>query len=186
MEELNNSGYSFEEISPPTTKLEADELLETIRQCDERIKAAEAQRDEFRALYEQKIARADEQCDETTKADRNKKAALEELLRRFTEANVTDKRKTIKLPTGVVYTRKQPLKFYDADMHELNGYNEQLIAFVRDNAEEHLKRKESVDWLKFKGKLIVDGDVVIYAETGQVLEGFRAQELPDKFGYKLY
>ncbi len=54
MDELNNSGYSLEEISPPLTKLEADKLLEEVYQLDKQIKAREDERERLHQRYLQR------------------------------------------------------------------------------------------------------------------------------------
>lgn len=184
MEELNNSGYSLEEISP----LEADELLEEIAKHEAAIKEAETERDEFIARYEKKISAAEHICEITTKESREKIALITEKLRRFAEINVTDKKRSVSLPTGTLAFRKQAPKFFFDDLKEVQGKDERLIAFVKHNAYDEfltVKVEESVNWLKFKSKLVIDGDAVIYAETGEIIDGLHAQFQPDKFTVKL-
>lgn len=165
------------------SKVEAEELVEEIRQCKERIKVAEAERDEFHALYQKKIERADNICEKLTLEERNRIAILTEQLRRFAEVHVTDKRRSVPLPTGTLAFRKQPPRFFFDDLKEANGKDERLIKFVKHNAHDYLKVKveESVDWLRFKGKLTIEGENVCYADTGEIINGLHAEFQPDKF-----
>ena len=179
--ELNN------DTPAELTKIEADELLEQIKNLESDIKAAEDERDEFKARYEQKISVAEHICEIATKEAREKIALITERLRRFAEVNVTEKRRSIPLPTGTLSFRKQQPKFFFDDLKEASGKDERLIQFVKHNAHEFLKVKveESVDWLKFKGKLAIDGENVSYSDTGEIIEGLHAQFVPDKFTVQL-
>ena len=173
-------------LSEEMSKVEADELLEEMRQCEEQIKAAEADRDAFRALYEQKILNAEHICELATKEAREKITLITEQLRQFAGVHVTDKKRSVSLPTGTLAFRKQPPKFFFDDLKdERLSKDERLIKFVKHNAHEYLKVEESVDWLKFKGKLAISDGVVSYAETGEIIEGLHAEFLPDKFTVKI-
>ena len=183
MENLIEVG-ELSELEDAMTKFDADELLEEYRQCEGRIKEAEAERDEFRALYETKIARAIDICEKLTVEERNKMAVITEKLRHFAEAHVTDKLRSVPLPTGLLAFRKQQPKFFFDDLKEATGKDARLIEFVKHNAYDFLKVKvdESVDWLRFKGKLGFDDEGnVFYKETGELINGLHAQTLPDKF-----
>lgn len=170
------------------SKKEADDLLEEIRQCEQEVKAAEAECDEFKALYEHKIARAEHIRDMRTAEARNRIAELSEQLRRYAAVHVTDKKRSVPLPTGTLSFRKQPPKFFFDDLTECKGNDERLVKFVKHNAHSFLKVKveESVDWVGFKGKLIISDDgEVFYSDTGELIDGLHAQFQPDKFTYKL-
>lgn len=172
------------ELEPELTKLDADELLEEIRQCEGRIKEAETERDEFKALYEKKIERANDICDKLTVEERNKISILTERLRQFAKTHVTDKLRSVELPTGKLAFRKQPPKFFFDDLQEANGKDARLIDFVKHNAYDFLKVRvdESVDWAKFKSKLGIDDEGnVAFKETGELIQGLHAQTQPDKF-----
>lgn len=179
---------SAEEISPPMTKLEADAILEEVYQLDRQIEAEEAQRDAFTNVYKAeierqqlKIATANEQCEAAIKPLLAKRAVLELQLRQFTEANVTDKRRSIPLPTAKLQLVKSQPKFFDPSLKEINGYNEWLIEFAKQHAPACLKTKLSVDWLKLKSMLKIDDEIVSFKETGEVIDGLRVQTFPDKF-----
>lgn len=181
--ELNN------ETSAEMTKIEADELLDEIAKHEATIKEAEKERDEFIAHYEKKISAAEHICEIATKEAREKIALITERLKRFAEVNVTDKRRSIPLASGTLAFRKQAPRFFFDISKDIDGTDERLIQFVKHNAHQYLKVKvtESVDWAKFKGKLIIDSDGsnVSYAETGEIIDGLCAQFLPDKFTVKL-
>lgn len=77
--------------------------------------------------------------------------------------------------------------FYD-DLKPVSGTDERLIHFVKHNAHEFYKVQytESVDWRAFKSKLKISDDGDVYLEdTGEIIDGLRAQILPDKFEVKL-
>ena len=186
MEELKQVG-TLADTCEEMSKVEADELLEEMRQCEEQIKAAEAERNTFKARYEQKILNAEHICELATKEAREKITLITEQLRQFAGVHVTDKKRSVSLPTGTLAFRKQPPRFFFDDLKEASGKDERLIKFVKHNAHEFLKVKveESVDWLKFKGKLAISDGVVSYAETGEIIEGLHAEFLPDKFTVKI-
>ena len=165
------------------TAIEADELLEELAKHEAVIKAAEAERDEFIDHYEAKISHAREICDSKTIEARQAKALLEERLKRYATSRITDKKKSIALPTATMSFRRQQPKIFDDKAREVNGSNEWLIEFVRKNMSDLLKVKviESVDWLQFKTRLTTDGEVVSMKESGEVINGLHAQQLPDKF-----
>lgn len=108
---------------------------------------------------------------------------LTEQLRQFAQTQITDKRRSVKLPTGTLSFRKQPTRFFFVDGSEAHAKDPRLINFVKQYADAYLKVQtvESVDWANFKTKLVADGDNVIFADTGEILEDLHAQILPDKF-----
>ena len=167
------------------TLVEVDEILEKIADRESEIKAMEAQRDEMIARYQAKIDRAKKICEQATAENRETIAFWTEKLRRYAVANVTDKKRSIKLPSGTLSLRKQSPKFF-FDGKEITGSNETLIDFVKKSAPEFLKTKteEYADWSNFKTQLVIDGDNVTFKATGEVIDGLRAQILPDKFTIK--
>lgn len=184
---------SLEEIATPTTKLEADVMLEEVYQLDQRIKEEEAQRDQFIDVYkaeierqEQKIATASMQCEEAIKPLQAKRQAFELLLRQFTEANVTDKKRSIALPTAKMQLTKRQPKIFTDDLKEASSSNERLKELIKRIAPDCIKLEivEKSDWAKFKTKLTTDGEIVSLKDTGEVIEELRAQQLPDDFKIK--
>lgn len=165
------------------TKQDADEILEKIAEYEAEIAAAEKERDAFISRYQEKITRAQEICEESIRAPREEIALLTEQLRQYAAANVTDKKRTIPLPSGTLSFRKQAPKYF-FDGREATADNPALLDFTKKFYCEYLKTKEYVDWSKFKAQLVIDGDNVLFAETGEVIDGLRAQILPDKFTIK--
>ena len=167
------------------TKLEADDLLEKISALEEKIKAAEAERDDFIFHYEKKILSAKKLCDEATIPARREIAALTEVLRRFAAANLPEGRKSIELPGGKLSFSKNYPKFFIGGQ-EVDGKSKALLDYAKINAPEYLKTKveEYVDWSGFKKKLTFDGDTVFYSETGEAVEGLSVQTFPDTFTVK--
>lgn len=167
---------------PITTVFEADEVLSQISDLKEKINAAESERDTFIEIYQSKIARANEQCDAKTARVRQEIALLEESLRRFAADNLPDGKKSINLPSGKLSFRKQPPKFFFDDK-EASGNDPRLIDFCMDNAPELVKTKitQSADWAELKKRLVICDGKVCFADTGEILEGARVQEFPDKF-----
>lgn len=163
--------------------LEADAILEKIAEHEAQIAAFEKERDAFISRYQEKISRAKEIYEESIRAPREEIALLTEQLRQYAAQLVTDKKRSIPLPSGTLSFRKQSPKFF-FDGREATADNPALLDFARKFYGEYVKAKEYVDWAKFKGQLIIDGDNVMFAETGEIIDGLRAQILPDKFTIK--
>jgi len=162
---------------------QAEDTLAKIADYEAQIKAAEQQRDALILHYERKIADAQKICVDDTTFARQEIASLTEDLRRFAEIAITGKKRSIKLPSGILGFRKQSPKFFFDDLKEANARDQRLIHFVKHHAYDFLKVKveEYVDWAKFKTKLDTDGDNVFYVDTGEIVEGLHAQFLPDTF-----
>ena len=167
------------------TAIEADELLERISEQKAIIDAAEAERDAFISRYEEKIEMAKALCDDKTKDARAEITLLTEQLKRYAEANLVGKSRSVKLPSGTLSFRKQQPRFFYDDLTQAGARNKRLIDFVKHSAHEFLKVKvdESVDWEHFMRQLDFsdDGQDVVYTATGEIIDGLRAQTLPDKF-----
>lgn len=165
------------------TPIEADETIEQIKHLQEQIKSAEQERDAFKSHYQAKIAAAEQICTDKTDALRTEIALLTEELKRFAVANLPADRKTIALPTGTLQFRKSPTRYFYDDLKPANQ-DPRLISFVKHNAHEYYKVQytESVDWAKFKANLKISDDGDVYLEdTGEIIDGLRAQRLPDTF-----
>ncbi len=169
------------------TELDADELLEQIAEYEAAIAESEAKRDAFIARYENKIAIARDICDRETSHARIEIELLTEQLKRFAQTQISDKKRSVRLPSGTLQFRKQSPEYFYDDLKRVDGKDERLIQFVKHSAHEYLKVKvdEAVDWAAFKGKLSINDDgAVYYSETGEVVDGLYGQTLPDKFVVK--
>lgn len=165
------------------TPIEADEALEQLKNLQAQITAAESERDAFKAHYQAKIAAAEQICTDKTDALRTEIALLTEELKRFAVDNLPPDRKTIALPSGTLQFRKSPTRYFYDDLKPANQ-DPRLISFVKHNAHDFYKvtYTEAVDWAKFKANLKIsdDGDVYL-GDTGEIIDGLRAQILPDTF-----
>ena len=177
----------FEQTDELDLTLNADALIEEISQREAEIKAAEDERDAFIARYEDKILAARDICERKTADARESIALLTEELRRYAITQVSEKKRSVTLPSGTLAFRKQEPRFFFDDLKEANAHDERLIHFVKHNAYNFLKVKvdESVDWQRFKRQLVISDDEVVYKETGEIIAGLHAQHLPDKFSVKL-
>lgn len=170
------------------TPIEADEALEQIKKLQEQIDAAESERDAFISHYNAKIDAAKQICEQKTEAVRAEIAILTEELKRFAQANLPADKKSIALPTATLQFRKTAPQFFFDDLKPVSGTDERLIHFVKHNAHEFYKVKytEAVDWQHFRAKLKISDDGEVYLEdTGEIIDGLRAQILPDKFEVKM-
>lgn len=170
------------------TAIEADEVLERLKQLQAQIAAAESERDAFISHYEAKIDAAKQICADKTSEAREQIAIWTEALKQFAQANLPENKKSITLPTGTLQFRKSSPQFFYDDLKPANAQNERLIHFVKHNARDYLKVKieETVDWAKFKSKLeISEGGEVFIGDTGEIVDGLHAQILPDKFEVKM-
>lgn len=167
-------------------KLQADDALERISNLEKFIADAQQEFDDFKRHFELKILAAEKIRDEKTKDAREQIALLTEGLRQFAQSQISGKVRSVKLPGGTLSFRKQPPKFFFSDLSEANSKDARLINFVKHNAHEFLKVKveESVDWANFKTKLITDGENVVFADTGEIIDDLHVQMLPDKFTVK--
>lgn len=165
------------------TAVEVDEILETVADLESIIAAAQAERDNLIARYNEKITAAQIICEEKCKPARAEIALLTEKLRRYAEENTTGKHRSIQLPSGTIGFRRQAPRFYFDD-GEAGAQNKSLLAFVKANGGKYLKVEESVDWANLKPRLKLIGDQVVYEDTGEVIGGLHAEIPPDKFTVK--
>ena len=167
------------------TVVDADAILEQIADIQAQIKICEGERDALINRYRGKITAAENICDDATKPLHEEIALLTEQLRRYAADHVSDKKRSVKLPSGTLAFRKVAPKFF-FDAQEVSGSNEQLIQFVKDNAPDFLKVKtvETADWANFKKQLVIDGDNVFLADTGELVNGLTVQQFPDEFTVK--
>lgn len=169
------------------TTVEVEEVLEQIAQYEAIIKAAEDKRDALIQHYQSKIAAAELICTDETAQIKAEIALLMEQLQRHAAENLQDGRRSIKYPSGTLAFRKQAPRFYTEDMREVDGHNEKLLTIAKAIAPQFVKTTEYVDWAKFKTKLGIAGENdenVFFTETGEMIDGLRAQVLPDKFTVK--
>lgn len=166
--------------------VDADTILEQIADFQAKIKVFENERDALISRYNGKISAAQIICDDATKPFREEIAALTEQLRRFAVERTSDKKRSVKLPSGTLAFRKVQPKFF-FDNAEVNATSDRLIQFVKQNAPDFLKVKtvESADWANFKKQLVIDGDNAYIKDTGEIVDGLTVQQFPDEFNVKI-
>lgn len=165
------------------TAVEVDELLEKVADFEAQIAAAESERNALISRYQMKILAAQELCEQKCQPAREEVELLTEQLRRYAEANITGKRRSVKLPSGTLSFRKQAPRFFFENA-EANAHCEPLLKFVKANGGKYLKIEESVDWANLKSHLQCIGEQVVYEDTGEIIDGMRAEIQPDKFTVK--
>lgn len=84
----------------------------------------------------------------------------------------TKTQETYALPSGVLKMKKGGIEY--------NRDEEALTAWVKENAPEFLKVKETTDWAGLKAKVTVNGHSVI-DDSGEVIPGIVAIQKPDTF-----
>lgn len=162
---------------------EVEETLAAIRVLKDLIASKQAQYDSLVTYHQEKIERAKEICDKETAYYRT---ALEEktrLLRRFAEANITGKKRSLELPNGTLsFHKRQPIFYLDGQ--RVTGDNPALIEIAR-NVDDNLvkvKTTTAADWAGLKKRLIVNDDGTVYVnDTGELVADLRAQIQPDDF-----
>ena len=162
---------------------EVEDILAEIRALKDLIAGKQAQYDSVVTYHQEKIERAKEICD---KEIAPYCALLEEKtrhLRRFAEANITGKKRSLELPNGTLSLHKRQPIFYLGGQR-VTSDNPALIELARNIDAELVKVKttEAADWAGLKKRLTVaDDGTVCVADTGEVLADMRAQILPDDF-----
>lgn len=159
---------------------EVEEILEKINFLESEIKEAETKRDDSIAFHQNKIEVAKRICDIDTREQREEIEQLKYSLECYYRDNPPKKGKSHKFSGGTFGYRKQNPRYYFNE-EEITGDNPALVDFVRKFYDDFIKTKESVDWAKFKAALSVDDTAVYFTETGEILDGFRVQIIPDKF-----
>lgn len=162
------------------TEIEVEELLGKVHALEDCIAREQQRRDAFQNFYRMKIAKAEEIFQSDTKFYRERLAALTETLRRYTEANITGKRKSIKFPSGTLSLTKQAPHFFIGG-DAITNDNPKLIEIARRIDDTLVATKEFAKWGELKKQLTVDGTAVYVTETGEVVPELKARTEPDKF-----
>ncbi|WP_425057643.1 hypothetical protein SCACP_21620 [Sporomusa carbonis] len=103
---------------------------------------------------------------------------LVSLLRPFAEQQLDGKKKTVRLPSGDVNFRATPTQFFIAGQ-KVDGKNQVLTSYVKQNAPEYLKIEESTNWAEFKKTLTITSTGQVIANDGEILNFIYALEYPD-------
>lgn len=165
------------------TIAEVEDTLETILTINNIIASKQKIYDEVAAYHQAKIERAKEIFDKETAGYRTVLEEKKLRLRRFAEANITGKKRSLELPNGTLsFHKRQPIFFLGGE--RVTSDNPALIELARNLDAELVKVKTTTaaDWATLKKRLAVaDDGTVCVADTGEVLADMRAQILPDDF-----
>lgn len=165
------------------TIAEVEETLEKIHALNNAIAIQQEKYDEVAAYHQQKIERAKEIFDKETAYYRTVLEEKKLRLRRFAEANITGKKRSLELPSGTLsFHKRQPLFFLGGV--KVTNDNPALIELARNIDAELVKVKttEAADWAGLKKRLTIADDGTVYVnDTGEMLADMRAQILPDDF-----
>ena len=159
-----------------TTVAQVEETLLHIHDLQKIIRDAETKRDQSIDFFRSRIDDAKRICDDETLSVREEIATLSAPLEKYFKDNPpTGKRKSLKFSCGSFGYNKASTKFF-LDGNELNADNPALLNFTKSNRPEFVKVKESVDWAKLKAALDFDNEHVVFADTGEVFDGVKAQK----------
>lgn len=165
------------------TIAEVEETLEKIHAINNVIATRRKVYDEVAAYHQAKIERAKEIFDKETAYYRTELEGRKQRLRRFAEANITGKKRSLELPSGTLsFHKRQPIFFLGGE--RVTSDNPALIELARNIDSELVKVKTTTaaDWATLKKRLAVaDDGTVCVADMGEVLADMRAQILPDDF-----
>ena len=164
------------------TRIEAEQILTLIAEQKAQIAAEEKECQALIDFYCQKITRAQDICEKATREAKELVSYYTEQLREYAAENLVGKKRSVALPSGTLSFRKQSPKFY-LNGKEFKNNDERLITVVKQIAPEYIKVKteEYTDWAKFKGKLLIVDDGVVFEETGEFIPDMRGRIEPDKF-----
>ena len=158
---------------------QVEELLETVARDRDIIREAEENRFNFIALAK---AQADKVFEADTAAAQAEIDSITARLKDFAQKNLPDDKKTLLFPNGKLQFRKAQPKYIFDDGSELDGKNKRLIEFVKTSAPDYLTVCYFANWYKLKYKLAHDNEGnVFFTETGEILQGVRAEVIDDNF-----
>ena len=156
---------------------DVEDILQQVHDLDQVIAVETDKRDQSIAFHREKIDRAKEICDTATADARLKRAELSFVLERYFNANPPTKTKTLKFSGGSFGYLKSSTKFF-FNGEEVDANNKNLLDFAKQSGrQEFVKTKETLDWAKFKTALEFDNDGVFFADTGEFIDGLRAQKI---------
>ena len=154
------------------------DTLEQIYNAQLRIADKKKFRDDIINHYKAQIAEVNQNFDADTNADNLLIETLKLRLQRYYDANPPKGRKFIKIGSfSFGYNKAQTKYFYNGG--EVNADNPELVNFCYSNGlPEFVKTKEYLDWATLKKNIDFDNpDVVFFADTGEVIDGLRAQKI---------
>ena len=143
----------------------------------ETILDAEAERDRLIDLANAKIKAINEQKAHVTDKCVTSTSYLKMLLRNYFEgvkpSTATKTQTTYKLLAGKLVLKQQQPEFVRDD--------KALVEWAEKSAPDFIKVAKSVNWADLKKATTLDGETVVYAETGEVVPGVVAKAREDVF-----
>ena len=139
--------------------------------CLEKIEENAKARALIEEQYKQMIARYEKwRADALAEVD-SSDAYLKGLLEPWAAEKIADgKKKSVKLPSGVVGFRKGA-EDWKMGKEKAEAANAALLAFVKENDVSFVKVQESVRWGDYKKTLTVMEDGRVATSDGQIIEG---------------
>lgn len=165
------------------TTAEVEEVLQQIHDLEVEIAQAEEKREASIKFHQDKIELAKRICEIDTNEPKAEIIRLQCGLESYYKANPPKHGKSIKFSGGTIGFRKQNPRYFFNGV-EITNDNSALVDFIKKFYKQYLKTKEYVDWAKMRNHLIADDAGVYFKETGEILDGFSAQILPDEFKVK--
>lgn len=153
-------------------------ILLKINQHQLHIDAEKDKLSKATAYFKKFIDNAKDNFDVETREDNAAIESLKLRLQRYYDANPPKGRKSLKFAGGSFgYNKAQTKYFFNGG--EVNSDNAELVKFCYSNGfPEFVKTKEYLDWASLKKNLDFDDpDTVVLADTGEVIDGLRAQKI---------
>jgi len=158
-EEESNHSEGFK----VTDDFKADWALRKFRAYEERMRL-----NEELAIKERK--RIQDWLDKVNHGLKQKQEFFEQHLIAYAIEERKKDRKTISLPNGVISTRQGN----DAPVIE---DKETILGWAKaNNKTEIIKTKEEIDLVEFKKHVVVDGEKVVWADTGEIVQGVSVRD----------
>ena len=142
----------------------------------EKIFEAEAERDRLIELANEKIKELTERKSKISDSCANETSYLKYLLRMYfesVETTSTKTQETYKLLSGKLVLKRQQPEFVRDD--------KAMVEWAKSSAPNFIKVVESVNWADLKKATTLDGETVVYTETGEVVPGVVAKAREDVF-----
>lgn len=156
---------------------EINATLLQIRQHEQNISNAKTKRDQSVTYFQRFIANADHIFELETKEDGVAIELLKQKLKAHFDADPPKGRKSYQCAAGSFgYNRAQTKYFFNGS--EAKADNKELARFcVESGRTQFIKVKEYLDWASLKKNLDFDDpDVVVMADTGEIIDGLRAEK----------
>lgn len=143
----------------------------------EKILKHEAERDRLLSLANEKIKEITEQKAKFIEKCENDTAYLKMLLRAYFEyvqpSTDTKTQRTYKLLSGKLVLKRQGPEFIQDEPA--------MLAWAEASAPGFIRIKKEIAWVDLKKATALDGEVLVFAETGEIIPGVTAKARDDVF-----